>query len=56
MITIQGCKRQYTGKQVNHQKELPKSAKLLDIDYTDDLKELIHIYLTNSGSIYLLIK
>lgn len=57
-ITVKGLKMNYTGKQIGHQSELPKSAKNFSYDYTEDLKQELSIYYTSGKNInfFILIK
>ena len=56
MITVKGLKMNYTGRQISHQSELPKSAKHFSYDYTEDLKNEILVYYTKSMNFFILIK
>jgi len=46
MKTVIGLKMNYTGKQIHHQSELPKKAKLFTCEYTNDLKQTFNVYYT----------
>lgn len=59
IITVNGISRSYTGVEISHQRELPKSAKSFCYDYTKDLKKEISVYYTASKTamkFFLLIK